>query len=42
MNSNLNDGQITFRLADDSVADRLVVIDSREYAAGTEPYLLIS
>ncbi|MEU5948020.1 DNRLRE domain-containing protein [Micromonospora sp. NPDC047465] len=42
VNSNLNDGQITFRLADDSAADRLVVIDSREYGAGTEPYLLIS
>lgn len=42
VNSNLNDGQITFRLGDDSVADRLVVIDSREYGAGTEPYLLIS
>ncbi|MCW3814367.1 DNRLRE domain-containing protein [Micromonospora sp. DR5-3] len=42
VNSNLNDGQISFRLGDDSVADRLVVIDSREYGAGTEPYLLIS
>ncbi|SCF18306.1 hypothetical protein GA0074695_4094 [Micromonospora viridifaciens] len=37
-----DDGQITFRLADDSVTDRLLVIDSREYGAGTEPYLLTS
>jgi len=41
VNANVADGRITFRMGDDSVADRLVVIDSREYGPGTEPYLLI-